>query len=97
MRILFDQGTPAPLRTYLGEHEVTTVAEIGWSTLSNGELLDAADQQFDVFVNNRSGVAHAAESDRTQTCDSGFALRELAEAEGRCGEDCVAHRKLVRR
>jgi hypothetical protein len=50
VRILFDQGTPAPLRTYLGEHEVTTVAEIGWSTLSNGELLDAADQQFDVFV-----------------------------------------------
>ncbi len=50
MRILFDQGTPAPLRDYLGEHEITTAAEIGWSTLSNGELLDAAEQQFDLLV-----------------------------------------------
>jgi predicted nuclease of predicted toxin-antitoxin system len=50
VRILFDQGTPAPLRDYLGKHEVTTAAEIGWSTLSNGELLDAAEQQFDLLI-----------------------------------------------
>ncbi len=50
MRILFDQGTPAPLRAYLKEHEVTTAAEIGWSTLSNGELLDVAERQFDLLV-----------------------------------------------
>lgn len=50
MRILFDQGTPAPLRNYLGEHKVTTAAEIGWSTLSNGELLDAAESQFDLLI-----------------------------------------------
>jgi hypothetical protein len=50
VRILFDQGTPAPLRAYLSEHEVTTAAEIGWSTLSNGELLDAAERQFDLLI-----------------------------------------------
>ena len=44
MRILFDQGTPAPLRNYLAAHDVKTAAEMGWSTLSNGEVLDKADK-----------------------------------------------------
>ena len=50
MRVLFDQGTPVPLRNYLGEHEVATAAEMGWSRLSNGELLDAAEKQFDLLI-----------------------------------------------
>jgi hypothetical protein len=28
MKILFDQGTPVPLRRHLGEHEVATAAEM---------------------------------------------------------------------
>ena len=50
MRILFDQGTPAPLRKYLVNHEVKTAAEMGWSRLTNGQLLDAADQTFDLLI-----------------------------------------------
>ena len=51
MRILFDQGTPVPLREALTHHEVTTAYERGWSQLKNGELLDAAEQElFDVLV-----------------------------------------------
>lgn len=50
MRILFDQGTPVPLRAFLKEHEVKTASEMGWSIMSNGELLDAAEQQFDLFI-----------------------------------------------
>ncbi len=50
MRILFDQGTPAPIRNYLAGHEVFTAAEMGWSALSNGELLDAAEKEFDVLL-----------------------------------------------
>jgi hypothetical protein len=50
VRVLFDQGTPVPLRTYLGEHKVATAAEMGWSRLSNGQLLDAAEKQFDVLI-----------------------------------------------
>ena len=50
MRILFDQGTPAPLRAFLDKHEVVTAAEIGWSILSNGELLDAAERRFDLLI-----------------------------------------------
>ena len=51
MRILFDQGTPVPLRQYLLEHSVTTAYEEGWSNLSNGDLLKSAeDKGYQVFV-----------------------------------------------
>ena len=45
MRILFDQGTPVPLRRYLASHSVDTTFERGWATLQNGELLDVAEQE----------------------------------------------------
>ena len=51
MRILFDQGTPVPLRRYLEAHEVKTAAEMDWSRLTNGQLLDAAEETFDLLIN----------------------------------------------
>ena len=51
MRILFDQGTPVPLRKYLTEHSVTTAYEEGWSNLSNGDLLKSAEGKgYQIFV-----------------------------------------------
>ena len=51
MRVLFDQGTPVPLRLSLTRHEVVTAYERGWSTLKNGDLLDAAEKEgFNVMV-----------------------------------------------
>lgn len=51
MKILFDQGTPVPLRELLLDHVVETVYERGWSTLSNGRLLDAAEKEgFQVLI-----------------------------------------------
>jgi len=51
MRVLFDHGTPAPLRRALLGHTVETAYERGWSRLSNGMLLDAAEGAgFEVFV-----------------------------------------------
>jgi len=51
MKILFDQGTPAPLRQFLSGAEVTTATERGWSNLSNGELITAAEEAgFDAIV-----------------------------------------------
>jgi hypothetical protein len=51
MKILFDQGTPVPLRRHLREHEVATAAEMAWSQLTNGELLAAASEAgFEVLV-----------------------------------------------
>ena len=43
MKVLFDQGTPVPLREFLSGHEVSTAYELGWSTLRNGELLTMAE------------------------------------------------------
>jgi glutamate racemase len=43
MLVLFDQGVPVPLRTFLKGHSVRTVAQEGWATLENGELLDSAE------------------------------------------------------
>lgn len=43
MRILFDQGTPAPLRRHLGGHAVDTAYERGWSTIENGLLIEEAE------------------------------------------------------
>ena len=50
MRVLFDQGVPSPLRELLPGCEVHTAYELGWTTLSNGELLAKAESQFDVFM-----------------------------------------------
>jgi hypothetical protein len=45
VRILFDQGTPAPLRNSLQNHEIVTAFERGWHALKNGELLSAAETE----------------------------------------------------
>jgi hypothetical protein len=50
MRILFDHGTPAPLRRALTVHTVSTAYEMGWAELDNGALLRAAEADFDVLV-----------------------------------------------
>jgi predicted nuclease of predicted toxin-antitoxin system len=51
MKILFDQGTPVPLRRHLTGHIVDTTFERGWSSLENGELLDAAERNgFDLLI-----------------------------------------------
>lgn len=51
MRILLDQCTPIGIKRALGEHEVKTAAEQGWSTLLNGELLQVAENAgFEVFI-----------------------------------------------
>lgn len=50
MKILFDQGTPVPLRRALSAHAIATAFEMGWSDLENGALLAAAEGSFDAFV-----------------------------------------------
>ena len=57
MKILFDQGTPVPLRRQLPEHDVATAFEQGWSALSNGSLLDTAEQAgFELLITTDSNL-----------------------------------------
>jgi hypothetical protein len=51
MLVLFDQGTPVLIRPFLIGHTVKTAAEQGWSTLSNGNLLNAAEAAgFEILI-----------------------------------------------
>jgi hypothetical protein len=58
VRILFDQGVPAPLRTALPTHTVATAYEMGWAGLANGALLQAAEQAFDAFVSTDQSLRY---------------------------------------
>lgn len=51
MKILFDQGTPVPLRRLLTEHTVDTAYDRGWSALTNGDLLEIAEKNgYDLMI-----------------------------------------------
>jgi len=51
MLILFDHGTPAPLRPFLEGHTVRLAKAQGWDRLTNGDLLDAAEKAgFDMLL-----------------------------------------------
>ncbi len=51
MLVLFDQGTPVPLRNHLQGHQVSTAYELGWTSIQNGELLLQAEKHgFAVLV-----------------------------------------------
>lgn len=50
MKILFDHGTPAPLRHHLAGQEISTAYEMGWAKLSNGDLLAIGEKSFAAFI-----------------------------------------------
>jgi hypothetical protein len=50
VRILLDESLPRPLSRLLVEHDVSTVAQQGWASLSNGALLRQAAETFDVML-----------------------------------------------
>jgi hypothetical protein len=59
MLILFDHGTPAPLRSFLKDHTVKKTKDLGWDTLSNGELLRVAEEaRFDIFLTTDKNIRH---------------------------------------
>jgi hypothetical protein len=59
VKILFDQGTPVPLRNALAAHEVATTFERGWQTLRNGELLTAAEAAgFEALITTDRQIRH---------------------------------------
>jgi hypothetical protein len=58
VKILFDQGTPTPLRSALAGHVVSTAFEMGWAQLSNGALLREANAQFDVLITTDRNIRY---------------------------------------
>lgn len=50
MNILLDECVPARFARSLVGHAVTTVSKHGWSGTKNGELLELAEKEFDLFI-----------------------------------------------
>src|SRR5579863_2343937 len=59
MLVLFDQGTPVPIREYLVGHTVRTAFQKGWDKLRNGELLLAAEAAgFEIFLTTDKNIRY---------------------------------------
>ena len=58
MKILFDQGVPAPLAAHLAGHAVVRAAQRGWGGIRNGDLLARAEGQFDALVTTDQNLAY---------------------------------------
>jgi hypothetical protein len=57
-RILLDKCVPAKLRREIPGYAVRAVREYGWASKLNGELLRAADAEFDAFVTVDRNLIH---------------------------------------
>lgn len=58
MNILFDGCVPRPLRRFLTGHTVKTAQAAGWGELRNGDLIHAAEKQFDAFVTSDKNIRY---------------------------------------
>ncbi len=59
MRLLLDEQLDRRLKRFFGEeHEVVTVRERGWGGKENGELIEAAQREFDALVTMDRGIPH---------------------------------------
>ncbi len=59
MLVLLDENLPHSVRLLLPGHDVRTVDFQGWKSLSNGELLRAAEESgFDVMVTADQGIQY---------------------------------------
>ncbi len=56
---MLDEHLDRRLKRFFGEeHEVVTVRERGWASKENGELIEAAQLEFDALVTMDQGIPH---------------------------------------
>ena len=59
MLILFDHGTPRGIARFLLGHTVIRAKQRGWDTLTNGDLLNAAEEAgFEVLLTTDTNLPH---------------------------------------
>ncbi len=56
MKILIDESLPGNLRNALPNHDIATVADLGWSGMTNAALLRRAARDFDAFLTLDEGL-----------------------------------------
>ncbi len=58
MKILLDECVPSPMQKLLSGHTCATVQELGWSGIKNGELLQRAEGEFDLFITSDQNIRY---------------------------------------
>lgn len=56
MNILLDECVPWPMHELLSGHSCTTVQRRGWGGIKNGDLLQLAEGEFDLFITSDQGI-----------------------------------------
>jgi len=68
MRLLLDEQLDRRLKRFFGEeHEIVTVRERGWGSMENGELIEAAQREFDALVTMDRGIPQSSRTSREWT------------------------------
>lgn len=58
MRILLDECVPWPMHRLLSSHVCTSVQAQGWSGIRNGDLLQRAEADFDLFITSDQNIRY---------------------------------------
>jgi len=58
MRILLDECVPWPMRRLLPNHSCTSAQAQGWGGIQNGELLQRAEVEFDLFITSDQNIRY---------------------------------------
>ena len=58
MRILLDECVPWPTHKILRGHSCPTVQGQGWGGIKNGELLQLAEGEFDLFITSDQNIRY---------------------------------------
>src|SRR5947207_15177515 len=56
MKILLDECVPWPMHRLLTSHSCTSVQAQGWSGIRNGDLLQRAEGEFDLFITSDQNI-----------------------------------------
>jgi hypothetical protein len=58
MKILLDECVPWPMHRLLTGHECRTAQQCGWGGLKNGQLLQKAENEFDLFMTSDQNLRY---------------------------------------
>ena len=58
MRILLDECVPWPMHKILRGHSCSTVQGKGWGGIKNGDLLQRAEGEFDLFITSDQNIRY---------------------------------------
>ena len=58
MNILLDECVPWPMHRLLGSNARSSVQAQGWSGITNGDLLQRAEAEFDLFITSDQNIRY---------------------------------------